>query len=102
MLDDCEKSFRASQERDQDPDTFIYDSKGMMAITCRHDIPLYIADIKTLGEPRYHAIALLRKIASELPPSATIGVMYDIADQLERSIAKVGCVILTIHHFEAD
>ena len=55
-----------------------------------------------MGEPRYYAVALLRKIASGLPPSATIGVMYDIADQLERSIAKVGCVILTIHHFEAD
>ena len=93
ILDECKKSYQASQERDQDPDISIYDSKGVMAIVCRHDIPLFIADIKTLGEPRYYAIALLRKIASELPPTATIGVMYDIADQLHQSIAKVMVMI---------
>ena len=93
ILDDCEKSFRASQERDRDLDISIYDSKGVMAITCRHDIPLHIVDIKTMGEPRYYAVALLRKFALGLPPSATIGVMYDIADQLHRSIAKVMVMI---------
>lgn len=62
-----------------------------MALVCRHDIPIYIADIKTLGEPRYYAVALLRKIAADLPSKATIGVMYDIAEQLDRMIGKV-CV----------
>ena len=60
-----------------------------MALVCRHDIPIYIADIKTLGEPRYYAIALLRRLAADLPSKATIGVMYDIAEQLDRMIGKV-------------
>ena len=89
ILDECEKSFKASQEKMHEPGDAMYDSKGVMALVCRHDIPLFILDIKSLGEPRYYAIALLRKLASHLPETATIGVMYDIAEQLHRSIAKV-------------
>jgi hypothetical protein len=89
ILDECEKSYKASLEKDQDPEAHIYDAKGVMALVCRHDIPIYIADIKTLGEPRYYAVALLRKIAADLPTKATIGVMYDIAEQLDRMIGKV-------------
>ena len=73
----------------QDPETSIYDSKGIIAVVCRHDIPLFMLDIKSLGEPRYYAIALLQKLGKELPESATIGVMYDIGEQLDRSIGKV-------------
>ena len=89
VLDECEKSFKASQEKLHEPGDAMYDSKGVMALVCRHDIPLFILDIKSLGEPHYYAIALLRRLAIELPGTATIGVMYDIAEQLDRSIGKV-------------
>ena len=89
VLDDCETSYKAAQEKMKNLDESAYSSKGIMAMVCTHDIPLFIADIETLGEPRYLAISLIRKLNSLLPPQSTIGIMYDIADQLDRTIEKV-------------
>ncbi|KZV88479.1 hypothetical protein EXIGLDRAFT_583717, partial [Exidia glandulosa HHB12029] len=44
----------------------------------------------TPGERQHFALALLRKLASELPTTWKIGVLYDIACQLSRSIEKWG------------
>jgi hypothetical protein len=89
VLDDCESSYRAAQEKLKESDDSAYDIKGVMAMVCAHNVPLAIANIKTFGEPRYLAVALLRKLDSMLPSEATIGVMYDIGDQLDRTIEKV-------------
>ncbi|KIJ31429.1 hypothetical protein M422DRAFT_83908, partial [Sphaerobolus stellatus SS14] len=37
-----------------------------------------------------YSIALLQKLSSLLPANATIGLLYDIACLLDRSIAKAG------------
>ena len=89
VLDDCETSYRAAQEKLKDLDDSAYDIKGIMAMVCVHDVPLALANIDTYGEPRYLAVALLRKLDSMLPTNATVGVMYDIGDQLDRTIEKV-------------
>jgi hypothetical protein len=89
VLDDCENSYKAAQEKMAELDASAYDSKGIMALTCPHDVPLFLVDVKTKGEPRYLAIALLKSLAAMLPGHATIGVMYNIGDQLERTIEKV-------------
>jgi len=60
-----------------------------MAMVCRHDVPLFLCDITTPGEQQFYAVALIRQLASLLPPNATIGILYDIVCQLDRSIAKV-------------
>jgi hypothetical protein len=92
VLDDCEGSYKAAQEKMVELDASAYDSKGIMALTCPHDVPIFVVDVKTKGEPRYLAVALLKNLAAMLPGNATIGVMYDIGDQLERTIEKVmGC-----------
>ena len=88
-LDDCKESYHAAQERADSDDNGKYASKGLMALVCRHDIPLFLCDIKSPGERQYFAIALVRKLASMLPTIATMGLLYDIGCQLDRSIALV-------------
>lgn len=44
--------------------------------------------MKTAGERQYFAIALLLKLFKYLPTNLSVGVMYDIACQLERSCRK--------------
>jgi hypothetical protein len=89
VLDECEESYKAAQEKMRAVDDDAFDSKGIMALVCVHDVPLLLADVKTKGEPRYLAISLLKTLSEHLPECATIGVMYDIGDQLDRTIEKV-------------
>jgi hypothetical protein len=88
-LDECRDSHTAAQEQDDDGGGNKFASKGLMAMVCRHDIPLFLCDIKTPGERQFFAIALIQKLDSLLPAQASIGLLYDIACQLDRSIAKV-------------
>lgn len=96
-LDECRDSYNAAQERADDEDDGKYASKGLMAVVCRHDVPLFLCDIQTPGERQYFAIALITKLASMLPSNATIGVLYDIACQTDRSIALVRSSFLSYH-----
>ena len=89
VLEDCNDSYKTAQEKLSDNDQSVYSTKGVMALVCSHDIPLLLCNITGFGEPRYLAVALLQKLDSMLPENATIGVMYDIADQLDRTIGKV-------------
>lgn len=89
VLDECRDSHRAAQEKADSDDNGKYASKGLVAMVCRHDIPLFLCDMKTPGERQYFAIALIRKLASCLPDTATIGILYDIACQTDRSMALV-------------
>jgi Kyakuja-Dileera-Zisupton transposase len=89
-LDECEQAHHAARDRGDQTTEGLYASKGLMAMVCRHDIPLFICDITTPGEQQFYSIALIRQLASLLPPNASIGVLYDIACTLDRSIAKVG------------
>lgn len=98
-LDACGDSYKASQEKGDGPDTHLHSSKGNMALVCRHDVPLYLCDIKTLGEQQFYAVALIRELASMLPAIATIGAMYDIACQLDRSIHLVRFCLCQLQRF---
>jgi Kyakuja-Dileera-Zisupton transposase len=88
-LDECEQSHRAARHRGDETTKGVFASTGLMAMVCRHDIPLFFCDITAPGEQQFYAIALLCRLASFLPKNATIGTLYDIACVLDRSIAKV-------------
>ncbi|KAH6910088.1 hypothetical protein BKA70DRAFT_1100641, partial [Coprinopsis sp. MPI-PUGE-AT-0042] len=64
----------------------IYDDTGTMALCCRHDIPILVANIDTPGEQQKYAVALLRVLFSLLPPNATVIAFYDVGCVLERSL----------------
>lgn len=89
-LDGCQDSFKAADEKRTKASTKYFADTGIMALLCRHDRVLFLANMKTAGERQYFAIALLLKFLKLLPKRFSVGVMYDIACQLERSCRKWG------------
>ncbi|EJD42054.1 hypothetical protein AURDEDRAFT_45402, partial [Auricularia subglabra TFB-10046 SS5] len=87
-LDECEQSFIAAQEKVTKASKNYYSDTGLMALLCRHDRVLWVVNLDSPGERQHYALALLRKLAQELPDDWNIGVLYDIACQLSRSIEK--------------
>ena len=88
VLDECESSFKAADERRQKASTRFFADTGLMALLCRHDNVIWLANMTSAGEKQYYALALLRKLFQNIPNDATVGVLYDIGCQLHRSIAK--------------
>lgn len=64
---------------------------GWMSLVCRHDIPLFFANIDTPGEQQKYSIALILWIFAFVPSSANITVLYDIGCVLDRSTQMVSC-----------
>lgn len=88
VLDACLDSFTAADEKRTKASTKFFADTGLMALLCRHDRVLWLANMTTAGERQYYAIALITKLFSYLPPSMTVGILYDIGCQLERSCLK--------------
>jgi len=66
-----------------------FDDTGLMALICRHDIPLFFANIDTPGEQQKYSVALIRHLFSLLPSQATVVVLYDVGCVLARSLTCV-------------
>ncbi|KAJ7597943.1 hypothetical protein C8J56DRAFT_1042113 [Mycena floridula] len=83
-IDACEESHQAAKpERKKAQPQF--DDNGLMSLVCRHNIPLFVANIDTPGEGQQYAVALILHLFSLLPPQATVVVLYDLACVLDRS-----------------
>ncbi|KAL0567593.1 hypothetical protein V5O48_014405 [Marasmius crinis-equi] len=80
------EAFHAAQGDDNTTGNKRFDENGMMALVCRHDIPLLAASIDTPGEQQKYAIALIEEFFRLIPPQATVAVLYDIACVVDRSI----------------
>jgi hypothetical protein len=50
VLDGCNKSFTAADERRQKASTQLFADTGLMSLLCRHDRVLWIANMTTPGE----------------------------------------------------
>jgi hypothetical protein len=61
-----------------------------MALLCRHDRVIYLANMTSAGEKQHYALALLKALFDQLPLDFRVGVLYDIGCQLERSCRKWG------------
>ncbi|KAH7096184.1 hypothetical protein BKA62DRAFT_625285, partial [Auriculariales sp. MPI-PUGE-AT-0066] len=88
VLDECESSFVAAQEKVAKASKNYYADTGLMACLCRHDRVLFLVNMTSVGEKQYNAMALLDTLKDELPDDWTVGVLYDIACQLSRSVEK--------------
>ena len=66
-----------------------YDDGGVMVLICRHDVPLFLANIDTPGEQQKYAVSLVEHLFSLLPPTATVTILYDVACVLDRSLNLV-------------
>ncbi|EJD33287.1 hypothetical protein AURDEDRAFT_77098, partial [Auricularia subglabra TFB-10046 SS5] len=84
----CEKSHTAANGSRQKAASDRHDDRGLMALVCRHDIPLFVCNIDTPGEQQKYSIGLLIWLLLHLPDMATVMNLYDIgcvADKAVRS-----------------
>ncbi|KAH6888337.1 hypothetical protein BKA70DRAFT_1442986 [Coprinopsis sp. MPI-PUGE-AT-0042] len=88
VLSGCHDSFTAADEKRHKASTTHFVDTGLMALQCRHDNVLWLVNMTTPGERQFYAIALLLKLFAHLPPNARVGLLYDIACQLEQSCLK--------------
>ncbi|KAG2008006.1 hypothetical protein CC2G_013483 [Coprinopsis cinerea AmutBmut pab1-1] len=85
-VDECEDGHIAGKGTNVKTSTQMYDDTGTMALVCRHDVPLFLANIDTPGEQQKYGVALVKKLYSLLPKDATVDVFYDVACVLDRSL----------------
>ncbi|KIJ42045.1 hypothetical protein M422DRAFT_229336 [Sphaerobolus stellatus SS14] len=88
ILDECERSFTAANEKTAKASGKIFADTGLMALVCRHDRVLWVTNMTTPGERQFYAFALIDKLFQHLPKSWHVGLLYDIGCQIERSMAK--------------
>ena len=89
-IDECEKSYEAADEKKVKTHSAKFDDTGLMALVCRHDVVLSLANIDTPGEQQKFGIALIERLFSLLPSQATVVVFYDIGCVMDRSLHQVG------------
>jgi Kyakuja-Dileera-Zisupton transposase len=64
-----------------------YADTSLMALICRHDRALWVATLTSPGEKQHDALALLQQLFENLANDWTVGLLYDITCQIERSVA---------------
>jgi len=85
-INQCEASYDGNKQKAA---MDCFDDTGIMVLICRHDIPLFFANIDTPSEQQKYSIALIEHLFAFLPPSATVVVLYDVGCVLARSLEKV-------------
>jgi hypothetical protein len=84
----CTKGHVAANENRAKTNKTVMEDTGLMALVCRHDIPILVANMKTAGERQFYAIALIKRLFELIPKSWTLTLLYDIACVLEYSAEK--------------
>jgi hypothetical protein len=87
-LQQCGESFVAADENRAKASRTRFSDTGLMGLLCRHDHVLYIANMWTAGEKQFYALALIDALMKEVPRHWQVGLLYDIACQLHRSLIK--------------
>ncbi|KAJ6471983.1 hypothetical protein C8R45DRAFT_936644 [Mycena sanguinolenta] len=88
VLDGCEASFKAADEKRQKASTEFFDDTALMALMCRHDRVLWLVNMHSAGEKQFNVVALVEVLFQHLPPRIRVGLLYDIACSLQRSCLK--------------
>ena len=92
VVDSCESGLVAADPSKTKTDKSIFNDTALAALVCRHEVPLFVANIDTPGEQQKYAIALVQYLFSLLPDTATVTVFYDIGCVLDRSLSQVRCI----------
>ncbi|KAG2053166.1 hypothetical protein BDR06DRAFT_972420 [Suillus hirtellus] len=87
-IDQCETAYEAADGKKQKAAMDSFDDTGIMALICCHDIPLFFANIDSLGEQQKYSVALLEHLFSLIPPYAMVVALYDVGCVLARSLSK--------------
>lgn len=90
VLDTCESNFTAANGERVKANTQWFEDTGVVAILCRHDCPIFWANMWTAGEQQFYAFTLVDELLKQLPSSWQVGILYDVACTMARSEAKWG------------
>ncbi|KAG6884437.1 hypothetical protein C0992_006324, partial [Termitomyces sp. T32_za158] len=85
-INECESSHTAGKGSNIKTNMEKFDDGGLMALVCRHNIPIFLANIDTPGEQQKYSVAMIEYLFSFIPPSATLAVLYDVGCVLDRSL----------------
>ncbi|KAJ7747712.1 hypothetical protein B0H14DRAFT_2276323, partial [Mycena olivaceomarginata] len=78
VLDACNTTFNAANEKKWKVDPKFYDASGVFMIVCRHGQVLFLCNINTPSEQQKYVLAGLEELISLLPPVATVLETYNI------------------------
>ena len=88
-INQCEASYEAADGQKQKTAMDNFDDTRLMALICRHDIPLFFANIDTPGEQQKYSVTLIHHLFLLLPFQATVVVLYNVGCVLARSLSRV-------------
>jgi hypothetical protein len=84
----CQDSFIAADSNCIKALSTYFDSTGVMALLCRHDIPLALANLKTAGEKQFYAFALISSLMKLIPTHWRVGILHDIGCQMHHMLYR--------------
>lgn len=90
VLDECGNSFIAADEKREKASTQFFADTGIMSLLCRHDRCLFAVNMTHSGERQHYALTLIKMFFRHVPANVTLGLLYDIACQLKRSMINFG------------
>ncbi|KAJ7727054.1 hypothetical protein B0H16DRAFT_1331768 [Mycena metata] len=90
VLDGCEASFKAADEKREKASTDFFEDTALMALLCRHDRVLFVVNMHSAGEKQFNVVALMETLFQHLPLNIRVGLLYDVACSFERSCRKWG------------
>ncbi|KAH7905169.1 hypothetical protein BJ138DRAFT_1231768 [Hygrophoropsis aurantiaca] len=67
VLDGCNKSFVAADEKKEKASTRFFADTGLMALLCRHDRVLWLVNMTSAGEKQHYALTLIRRLFNHIP-----------------------------------
>ncbi|KAI0259639.1 hypothetical protein BC834DRAFT_833182, partial [Gloeopeniophorella convolvens] len=85
-VEECAQTYEAADGKKVKTNSQVFDDTGLCALVCRHDIPLFLANVDTPGEQQKYALALIEHLFNLLPQKATVTVLYDIGCVVDRSV----------------
>ncbi|KAF7981244.1 hypothetical protein HWV62_34613 [Athelia sp. TMB] len=88
VIQECQDSHTAADGRKAKTDMGHFDDTGLMAMVCRHDVPLFVANIDTPGEQQKYGVALMEHVLTLLPPQATCMFIIDVGCVFDVSLNK--------------
>ncbi|KIK14411.1 hypothetical protein PISMIDRAFT_76211, partial [Pisolithus microcarpus 441] len=85
-IDQCQSSYEAADGKKKKAAMDSFDDTGLMALICRHDIPLFFANIDMPREQQKYSIALIKHLFSLLPLQANVVILYNVGCVLAHSL----------------
>ncbi|KAG1723154.1 hypothetical protein EDB19DRAFT_1953265 [Suillus lakei] len=72
VLNGCGESFVAADEKREKASTRFFSNTGLMALLCRHDCVLWLANLTSAGEKQHYTLALLDQLKWNLLDDNTL------------------------------